>query len=68
MVACEQWNAGNDAGGGNQFIRRVGVEVKLCAGTGDVQVDGDNGQLLQAGLKSRTAQVKRDPPKLNQFG
>jgi hypothetical protein len=44
------------------------VEVQLCAGTGDVQVDGDNGQLLQAGLKSRTAQVKRDPPKLNQFG
>jgi hypothetical protein len=28
MVACEQWNAGNDAGGGNQFIRRVGVEVR----------------------------------------
>lgn len=68
MVACQQWNAGNDAGGGNQFIRRVGAEIQLCAGAGNIQADGSDGQLLQAGLKRRTAQVKRDAPKLNEFG
>ena len=62
MVAREQRDASNNASGGDQFIRRIGAEIQLCAGAGDFQADGNDGQLLQARLKSRAAQVKRDTP------
>lgn len=58
----------DDAGCGNEFVRRIAMEVETGGGDGDSEVDRPYPHAVQGTDHFTVVEVESHPAKLNQFG